>query len=405
MALQYLANSNGWLSFTHSTPMLYITSEDEEFDVETLKAWRDEGFVVKYVPMGKGGKAYVNTLHHLGDSMSIGERYAIVAFGDAASVCLEVYSEPKAATSKLCSLVAYYPTTIPDPKKRLSASYRVLVHLALGTGQEESTVGVSRRSEALGIQGKRRTVQKRITPGIGSGGLMSKIEYPAFTYEGVDPGFAERDLDEYDAVADALAWSRSLSVVRRGFGAEVDLERVWEENNEHKYHTRSVAKVLDTYTNIQTPTVNFTPTLTGGSGLDELSRFYTEYFLKSQPPSLNMRLISRTIGVDRIVDELYIQFKHTTPMPWVLPGVPPTNKKVEIVVVSIVGMRAGKVWSERFYWDQASVLFQVGLLDPDEVPEEVKKEGLEMLPVAGSEAARKVMDFESEESNDMIDDW
>lgn len=81
MALQFLANSNGWLSFDHSTPTLYVTAEDDDFDVETLRAWRDEGFVVKYLPMGKGGKAYVNTLHHLGDNMSIGERYAIVGTG------------------------------------------------------------------------------------------------------------------------------------------------------------------------------------------------------------------------------------------------------------------------------------------------------------------------------------
>lgn len=78
MALQFLANSNGWLSFNHSTPVLYVTAEDEEFDVETLRAWREEGFIVKYIPLGQGGKAYVNTLHHLGDNMSIGERYAIV---------------------------------------------------------------------------------------------------------------------------------------------------------------------------------------------------------------------------------------------------------------------------------------------------------------------------------------
>lgn len=80
-------------------------------------------------------------------------------------------------------------------------------------------------------------MQKRITPGIGTGGLQSRIEYPVFTYEGVDAGFAEHDLDEYDAVADALAWSRSLSMVRRGFGAEVDLERVWEENEERTSFT------------------------------------------------------------------------------------------------------------------------------------------------------------------------
>ncbi|KAF2466350.1 dienelactone hydrolase [Lindgomyces ingoldianus] len=405
MALQFLANSNGWLSFNHSTPTLYITAEDDEFDLETLRAWKEEGFDVRYLPMGKGGKTYVNALHRLGDGMSIGERYAIVAFGDAASICLEVFSEPSTSTSKLCSLIAYYPSSIPDPRQRFSASFRVLVHLAGGSTTSESTIGVTRRPEVLGIQGRRRTVQKRITPGIGAGGLQSKIEFPVYTYEGVDTGFAEHDLDEYDPVADALAWSRSLSMVRRGFGAEVDLERVWEENVEQKIHGKDASKLVDTFVTQPTPFVNYTPTMTGGIGVGELSRFYKDYFLPSSPPSFHMRLVSRTIGVDRIVDELYIQFKHTLQIPWILPGIPPTNQKVEIVVVSIVGMRGGKIWHERIYWDQASVLFQVGLLDPEEVPEEYRKDGLEMLPVAGSEAARKIMEMESEEGNDMIDDW
>jgi hypothetical protein len=333
-----------------------------------------------------------------------------------------VYSEPKTSTSKLCSLIAYYPSSIPDPSRRLSSSFRVLVHLAQGTGEGESTVGVARRPEVLGIQGRRRVVQKRITPGIGTGGLQSRIEYPVYSYEGVDAGFAEHDLDEYDAVADALAWSRSLSMVRRGFSAEVDLERVWEENEERtslsdlhcvglsdmtaeKFHKRGAKKIMETYTTEPTPSVNYTPTMTGGLGHEELFRFYNEYFMADKLPIFHLRLISRTIGADRIVDELYIQFKHTIDMPWVLPSVKPTGKKVEIVVVSIAGMRGGKVWSERIYWDQASVLFQVGLLDPDHVPEEARKNGLEMLPVAGSEAARKIMDFESEDTNDMIDDW
>lgn len=154
------------------------------------------------------------------------------AFGEAAATCLEVYSEPKTATSKLCSLVAYYPTSIPDPRRRFTASFRVLVHLAQGSGDNEETVGIVRRPEVLGIQARRKTVTKRVTPGIGAGGLLAKMEYPAYTYEGVDPGFAEHDLEQYDAVADAIAWSRSLSVVRRGFGAEVDLERPWEDNVE-----------------------------------------------------------------------------------------------------------------------------------------------------------------------------
>ncbi|KAI8932717.1 hypothetical protein NX059_010209 [Plenodomus lindquistii] len=405
MAQQFLADRNGWLSFRSSTPVLYITAEDDEFDLETMKAWRDEGFIVKYLPFGKGGKQYVNTLYKLGDGMGIGERYAIVAFGDAAAVCLEIFSEPKTATSKLCSLVAYYPTSVPDTRHRFTSSFRVLVHLAEGTKGNEETIGVTRRPEVLGIQGKRKTVRKRVTPGIGAGGLQDKIVYPCFTYEDVDPGFAEHDLDQYDAVADAIAWSRSLSTVRRGFSAEVDLERVWEENEEQKYRGKNVEKILDTYVKHPTPYLNFTPTMTGGHGIPDLRRFYKDYFFAHSPPTMHMRLISRTIGTDRIVDELYIQFKHTCQMPWILPGVTPTNEKVEIIVVSIVAFRAGKVWCERVYWDQASVLFQVGLLDPEEVPEEAKKGGLEMLPVSGSESARKVMDVESEEWNDMIDDW
>jgi hypothetical protein len=151
-------------------------------------------------------------------------------------VCLDVYGEPKTATSKLCSLVAYYPTSIPDPRHRFTSSFRVLVHLAQGSGDHEETVGIVRRPEVLGIQARRKTVTKRVTPGIGAGGLLARMEYPAYTYEGVDPGFAEHDLEQYDAVADAIAWSRSLSVVRRGFGAEVDLERPWEDNVERASH-------------------------------------------------------------------------------------------------------------------------------------------------------------------------
>ena len=78
MAQQFLADRNGWLSFNASTPILYVTAEDDEFDTETLQAWCDEGFMVKYLPMGKDGEQYVKKLHALGEGLSIGERYAVV---------------------------------------------------------------------------------------------------------------------------------------------------------------------------------------------------------------------------------------------------------------------------------------------------------------------------------------
>lgn len=164
-----------------------------------------------------------------------------------------------------------------------------------------------------------------------------------------------------------------------------------------KFFSPNLSTTMDQYATHLTPTVTYTPTLTGGIGTNALRRFYEQHFLHSLPSSMRLRLISRTVGVDRIVDELYASFEHTHEIPWMLPGVPPTNRKVEIILVSIVGMKAGKLSSEHVYWDQASVLVQVGLLNPKLVPGGVK--GVDRLPVVGGEAARRMLreDPETEE--------
>jgi hypothetical protein len=105
---------------------------------------------------------------------------------------------------------------------------------------------------------------------------------------------------------------------------------------------------------------------------------------------MRLRLISRTIGADRVVDELHVAFQHTQEVPWMLPGVPPTDKQVEIILVSIVSLRAGRLYSEHVYWDQASILVQVGLLDPKLVPQGVQ--GVDRLPVVGRESARRILE-------------
>ncbi len=92
-------------------------------------------------------------------------------------------------------------------------------------------MGVNRTQQLLGIQGKRRTIQRRINPGIGTGGTL-KIAYPTYTYDDAEPGFAEHDLDEYERLSAELAWSRTLDVLRRAFRRDVNLEKVWEENVE-----------------------------------------------------------------------------------------------------------------------------------------------------------------------------
>lgn len=206
------------------TCRVYLTAEvdtEEEFDQVALRHWREEGFDVTFLPFGQGGQQYVSTLKSLNKDLHLGEKFAIVAFGDAATVCMETFRHN---TPKLCALVAYYPSAITDPHMSFPVSMKVLVHLA---GDE---VGVTRNPEILGIQGKRKTVRKQVDPGKGMGGLLTNLAYPSYTYQDVEPGFAEHDLDEYDKVAERLAWSRSLDIVRKGFGVEVELEKVWENH-------------------------------------------------------------------------------------------------------------------------------------------------------------------------------
>ena len=95
---------------------------------------------------------------------------------------------------------------------------------------------------------------------------------------------------------------------------------------------------------------------------------------------LKMTDVSRTVDEHQLVDELVISFTHTTPIDWMLPGVAPTGKKVEVAFAVIVGVKDGKVSHEHIYWDQATVLVQLGLLDP------------KGLPVVGAESARRVLD-------------
>lgn len=63
------------------------------------------------------------------------------------------------------------------------------------------------------------------------------------------------------------------------------------------------------------PYVNHIPTMTGGIGYKDLHRFYRDYFIPGNPPSLKMKLLSRTVGTDRVVDEMYMSFEHTQVMP------------------------------------------------------------------------------------------
>jgi carboxymethylenebutenolidase len=133
-------------------------------------------------------------------------------------------------------------------------------------------------------------------------------------------------------------------------------------------------------TMVKDPYVTHVPVLTGGCGGDDVRRFYSSYFIGHWPEDTQLKPISRTIGQGRVIDEFVLSFTHDREIPTMLPGVAPTSKKVELPHVVAMGIENNKVMYEHIYWDQASLLVQVGLLDPTK------------LPVSGAEQARKLLD-------------
>lgn len=159
--------------------------------------------------------------------------------------------------------------------------------------------------------------------------------------------------------------------------AKIDLSVLWDRHCECEFTERDMPSTMATM--IDEPYVNHIPTLTGGVGKDFLSAFYRDHFISKLPADVKQIAVSRTIGKNAVVDELIFCFTHDREMDFMLPGVPPTGKYVEVPLVAIVQFEGDKIAHEHIYWDQASVLVQIGLLDP------------QGLPVAGIDSAKKVM--------------
>ena len=160
--------------------------------------------------------------------------------------------------------------------------------------------------------------------------------------------------------------------------AQEILRNLWEEHVRHEFATHNTEDTLATV--VEDAYVNHIPVLTGGVGREQLREFYSKRFIPQMPADTEMIPVSRTIGTDQLVDEMIFKFTHNIRMDWMLPGLAPTGRRVEIPLVAIVRFREGKLAHEHIYWDQASVLVQLGLLDAT------------TLPVAGVETARKALD-------------
>ena len=221
--------------------------------------------------------------------------------------------------------------------------------------------------------------QKAIVQSLGNNPLVTIHHYPER-----DHAFGRPGGEHYHQADAELAHLRSLEFLvthLAGAGlstAQQTLSAKWDDHVKYEFATRNTEDTLKTM--VADAYVNHVPVMTGGVGHDELREFYSRRFIPQMPPDTSMTPVSRTIGIDRVVDEMVFEFTHTIKMDWMLPGVEPTGKHVKVALVVIVHFRDGKLAHEHIYWDQASVLAQLGLIDSSS------------LPVAGVESAQKVLD-------------
>ncbi|OCK84696.1 carboxymethylenebutenolidase [Lepidopterella palustris CBS 459.81] len=214
----------------------------------------------------------------------------------------------------------------------------------------------------------------------------------------------------YSPASAALAHTRSLSFLKPLLdGPYFDLEAIWNEHTKFEFEERSVAKTMGTM--VAEPFVNHIPTMTGGIGRERLTNFYRHHFIFSNPPDTRLELVSRTVGIDRVIDEFVFHCTHTLMIDWLAPGIPPTNRPLSIAFTSIVNIRGDRLYHEHIAWDQASVLVQLGLMPeylpfPYPLPDGRRpgpgKKFEVRVPAVGAEAAAKLVDEASVESNGMM---
>jgi carboxymethylenebutenolidase len=154
-----------------------------------------------------------------------------------------------------------------------------------------------------------------------------------------------------------------------------DLNALWEEHIATEFEEKCAKAAVATM--VPHASVNHVPVMTGGSGTAALESFYHNHFIHNMPPDVQLTPIDRVVARDTVVDEFIFDFTHSVEMDWMLPGIAPTGKRVRVPFIVVVKFEGSKLLAERIYWDQASVLAQLGLIDTAG------------LPVAGAEQAAK----------------
>lgn len=237
--------TGGFLKFNNGPPKIFMTDSTPHPPEKALLSWKEEGYDVTYIQYDPASQpAYISTIKSLNNRLVLGEHYALIAYGAAASVVLKTAMKP---LNKCCAIVAFYPPVLPSAKASFPDSSNPQVHVA----------------------GKSQTSPH-----------PEMCEWKLYRYDNCATGFADPSSKAYSEVEANLAWSRALACVRKGFKEEVDLEPVvqsfWTAKYEDDLPERASMSVVKNMTQ-NSPHVTILPTLQGGVGRKKLEEFYREF--------------------------------------------------------------------------------------------------------------------------------
>ena len=148
--------------------------------------------------------------------------------------------------------------------------------------------------------------------------------------------------------------------------AQQALIDVWNRHTAAEFEDKDADAAIATMT--ERPVLIHVPVGTGATGREALRRFYADTFIPQMPTDIGLQLLSRTVGQNRIIDEFIVRFTHTVRMDWFAPAIEPTGRRLEVPHVGVIEFEGDKIASEHIYWDHASVLIQLGVLDAARVP-------------------------------------
>ncbi|KAI4753572.1 hypothetical protein E4T52_14283 [Aureobasidium sp. EXF-3400] len=345
----------------------------ESIDPPSLQKWAEESFVVAQIDLRKIDKSFEETL---------------------SDTLLLIKDLDSFDGNEKFGLISYLSSSHTDVVNVVESSKDIAAIVVYGSSEIQTT--------------KPTLLHKPGNPPMPIKKDASKKK-KTYYYPNVSPFFVLPAHKSFQASSASVSHTRTLNFLKPILGGPYfDLEEIWEEHCLYEFGERAVDKTMSTM--VQEPYVNHIPTLTGGIGRAKLTDFYRNHFVFSNPEDTALELVSRTVGIDRVIDEFVFSFTHDREIDWLLPGVPPTGKKCRLPFTSIVNVRGDRLYHEHIAWDQATALVQLGLL-PKYLPFAYPIEGKTAVPgkhfeyrvpAAGVETAEKLVNESAVESNLML---